>query len=108
MSGVSWRRESEAGALAPEVGMGFHEMCSWWVFVVGVTENVVQVVKGGGHPSHFPECGVVQNVPRAEFPKLVRWAHLADRRYEVDGWATRAEGITVEQLEGRIRETGRR
>jgi hypothetical protein len=106
-TGNQWRRESETAAAAPEVGMGFHEMYSYWVFVVAVTEHVVQVVKGSGHPTHFPECGVVRNVPYVEFPEFVRYEDLADRRYNVDGWAARAEGITVDQLQQRVNATGK-
>jgi hypothetical protein len=101
------RRTADAAA-NPEPGMGFHEMYSCWVFVTGVTDDEVQVVRGGGHPSWFPECGLAKTIPRAEFPKFVQYEVLADRRYAVDGWAARAEGITVEELERRILATGKR
>lgn len=102
------RRRTAEAAADPKVGMGFHEMYSYWVFVTAVTDGTVQVVRGGGHPSHFPECGQAQVVSRTEFPKYVRYVDIADREYSVAGWAERAEGITVEELERRIRATGRR
>lgn len=103
-----WAAKSAEAAASPEVGMGFHEMYSFWVFVVEVTEHVIQVVRGGGHPSWFPECGTVANVPRAEFSDYVKYEYLADVRYDVAGWGARAEGLAVEALEQRINLTGSR
>jgi hypothetical protein len=102
-----YRAEAEAAARAPEVGMGFHEMYSCWFFVTGVAEFAVQAVHGGGHPTWFPECGVVWMGSRDEFEKLVRCAYvISDHRYNVAGWAERAEGLTVEELEQRIAQNG--
>ncbi len=103
-----FRRRAAEAAVDPKVGMGFHEMYSYWVFVIAATDATVQVVRGSGHPTHFPECGQAQVVSRAEFPEYVRYAYIADREYSVDGWAARAEGIKVEELERRMSATGRR
>lgn len=103
----TYRAEAEAAARAPEVGMGFHEMYSFWVFVVGVAEFAVQTVWGSGHPSWFPECGTVRMDSREDFEKLVRHAHVVtDHRYSVAGWADRAEGLTIQKLEQRIAQNG--
>lgn len=105
----SSKASTAAAAVNPKPGMGFHEMYSYWVFVVAVSEHVVQVVIGYGHPSWFPECGKVVNVPRDEFPDYVKYEYLnEDHRYNVTGWGARAEGLTVEQLEQRVRTTDRR
>ncbi len=96
------RQSTGLAAESPEVGMAFQEMYSHWVFVTSVNEHVVQVVRGGGHPSWFPECGRLENIPRAKFPEAVQFEYLADRRYDVDGWGARAEGIKVEELERRV------
>lgn len=102
------KRRSGDAAFAPTPGMAFHEMYSCWTFVTAVTDDEVEVVCGAGHPSWFPECGHTKIVARSAFPEFVRYQLLAERTYGVDGWAARAEGISVTELERRVRDTGSR
>ena len=48
------QRETIAAFEDPQVGDRFHEMFSFWVYVLHVGERVI-VAEGSGHPSWFPD-----------------------------------------------------
>lgn len=77
----------------PQVGDRFHEMYSWWVYVVAVDADQVVTMLCGA-PCTFPDDAEMRVQTKAEFLKSGTYpsmpdkpcAHLADRGNDVSGW----------------------
>jgi len=51
----------------PKVGMRFHEMCSWWVYIVSMKDGVIITRSHGGHPANpIGESIEYERYPSAE------------------------------------------
>lgn len=79
----------------PQVGDRFHEMYSWWMFVVAVDGFTVTTLAASA-PCTFPDDGQVKVWSRAEFVSGNCYSSMPDtptiqlvgRGYAVAGWLT--------------------
>lgn len=76
----------------PQVGDRFHEMFSFWVYVVAVDDNSVTTIEGSP-PVMFPDEGKVRVQTEEKFKERFlyktipgAWITLADRGNDVEGW----------------------
>jgi hypothetical protein len=77
----------------PQVGDRFHEMLSFWMFVLEVTPETVTFMTAAP-PCTFPDDGKIETLPREGFLKKFTYESipdnsyllLADRGNNVAGW----------------------
>lgn len=99
MSDPLRRDETRAALLAPKVGDRFHEMYSWWMYVVEVTDHHV-VTLAANAPCTFPDDGRAKRWTRTEFVTGncyrgmpdVPVVMLAERDNRVTGWLDSCAG----------------
>lgn len=82
----------------PRLGDRFHDMYTFWVYIVDLGSESVTTYEVSGHPSTFPDVGGRLRVfpNRAEFRKSYQygsipgyWVTLCDRDKDVSGWVQR-------------------
>ena len=92
------QRDTAAAMADPQVGDRFHDMYSFWVFVVDVGTESVTTYEASGHPSEMPDIGGKLRIftTRDEFRASYRYGsipgyyvRLADRGTDVSGWVRR-------------------
>lgn len=76
----------------PRVGDRFHEMYSFWFYVVDVGEDSVWTLEGSP-PCEFPKDATLCSYTREQYKQHFAyngipgyWVMLADRDNDVDGW----------------------
>ena len=76
----------------PAIGDRFHEMYSFWMYVVAVEGDTVTTMEASP-PCEFPKDATVRVQSVAEFQARFRynsiddyWIRLADRGNDVSGW----------------------
>ena len=77
----------------PKVGDRFHEMYSYWMYVLAVTPETVTFIGAGG-PCTFPDDGKIETVSRERFLKKFTYNSMPDKSYmlladrgnRVEGW----------------------
>ena len=81
------RRKTLAAVGNPQVGDRYHEMYSFWAFVVHVTDEYVYTLVAGA-PCEFPKDGKFNRWTREGFAEGYKdcGLDLADRGKNVDGW----------------------
>lgn len=83
---------TQEALLDPQVGDRFHEMYSFWVYVVSVVDNRV-ITMEANPPCEFPNDGKVWSGTKEEFKKRFYydsidepWIMLSNRGSDVSGW----------------------
>jgi hypothetical protein len=77
----------------PRVGDRFHEMYSFWMYVLAVTPETVTFITASP-PCTFPDDGKIETLSRNEFVKKFTYQSipgksymmLVDRGNDVEGW----------------------
>ena len=89
MNYTAMERKTCEALADPIAGDRFHEMYSFWMYVVKVTKRSVTVMEASP-PCVFPEDARVREITRAEFQCHYGypspWILLADRGNDVSGW----------------------
>ena len=86
----------------PRPGDRFHEMYSFYVYVVAVENDQVTTIEGSP-PCTFPNEGKIKSLSREAFYKRFAYAHdsekfwvtLANRGNDVSGWYAPAEAAVT-------------
>lgn len=86
-------RDSMAALNDPKPGDRWHEMYSWWMYVLKVEDGKVTTISSGA-PCEFPKDGKIEVRTWAEFVQWLTyksipnktWATLADRGNDIS-WA---------------------
>lgn len=83
---------TEQAFMDPQIGDRFHEMYSFWVYVVARTGNYITTMEASP-PCEFPKDGKVQSYLLEDFRKRFSyesipgyWVALRDRGNDVSGW----------------------
>lgn len=87
---VTYGAMTEAVLRNPQVGDKFHEMYSFWLYVLAVDDCEVTFISG----SELPKDGKIETMQREAFVKRFSydsmpnksWLRLSDRRCDVSGW----------------------
>jgi hypothetical protein len=85
------KANTEVALLDPRVGDRFHEMYSFWCYVVAVEGDMVTTMEASP-PCSFPEDGKIKTMSKAELVQRFclsfhgPWVMLADRDNDVSGW----------------------
>lgn len=92
---IDWKKKAEETAVAfdnPKVGDRFHEMCSFWVYVVAVHKEWIGILEASG-PCTLPEEGKVSFMTKEDFKKRYAYGgmpgyciHFCDSDNDVKGW----------------------
>ena len=76
----------------PKIGDRFHEMYSFWIYVIKITSKHVWVMSASA-PCEFPVDGEIRKFTRPEYKRWACYLHssdpcvlLADRGNDVAGW----------------------
>lgn len=97
---------TEQAMQEPQVGDRFHEMFTYWVYVVDLGVESVTVIVGGGHPSRFRRAYAYGSIPgySVTLPGIgkvqiftTRDEFLADRGSDVSGWLSRCPALELEE-----------
>lgn len=90
------RRATDEAVNDPRPGDRYHEMFSFWLYVVAVDGDSV-VTMEAWPPCEFPKDGKLRIQTRAEFKQRLSyrtipgyWVMLADRGNDVRGWSQTA------------------
>jgi len=95
--------------LNPRAGDRYHEMCSFWIYVLRVTPHEVTTMDAHP-PCRLPRDGVVVTQTREEFRRRLEydtmpgqyWLRLADRGNDVSGWLPQAMHLHPEDFVGKV------
>ncbi len=89
---------TELAFRSPAVGDRFHEMYSFWVYVMAREGDVVTTIEASP-PCTFPEDGKVRVQTLDEFRKRFAygsipgyWVRFCDSGNDVEGWASERAG----------------
>lgn len=90
----------------PQTGDRFHEMYSYWVYVIGIDGEKITTFESGYHPSQHPARGKCHTYPSHEDYRAYfaygtipgYWVMLNRRDCNVDGWLERAgRAVRIDQ-----------
>jgi hypothetical protein len=85
----------------PQPGDRWHEMLSFWLYVVDRDGDQV-TVQYSGPPCTFPEDATEETVSLEEWRRRWYYMHLSERGNDVAGWKGKAREVKTElPLEGR-------
>lgn len=92
MNREEMKKSTDEAINDPQVGDRFHEMYSYWVYVVKVTKKFVWTMHASP-PCEFPKDGKLIKRKREDFKKYYEygsiagcWVDLSDRGNDVKGW----------------------
>jgi hypothetical protein len=98
-------RQDTADAMSdPQVGDRFHDMYTFWVYVVDAGSESVTTYEASGHPSQFPDVGgKLRFFPtRQAFRASYQYGsipgyfvRLSDRGNDVSGWVRRVTDLSL-------------
>jgi len=91
----------------PKVGDRFHEMYSYWVYVIGIDGEQITTFESGHLPVRHPAAGKYRTYPSHEAFRTHfaydtipgYWVTLSCRGYDVTGWLRLANlTVRIEQI----------
>jgi hypothetical protein len=94
--GTEFERQLELSKIAladPQPGDHWHEMYSWHMFVLDVTDGIVTSIHASP-PCSFPKDGKIEKRSIDAFRKWLSygsidgtWAHCLERNHNINGWS---------------------
>jgi len=93
------KAETMAALNNPQVGDSFHELFSFWLYVLEVTPGTITIISAKT-PCIFPDDGVIQTFTKAEFISKFTYKDFPGETYlllggrgtDVEGWLLNAKG----------------